>query len=189
MHPELIHMHWLNEPEWGMEGEVLWVKTRKDTDYWQRTHYGFRRDNAHAFVQEVPGNFRLRARLRFYPTAQYDQCGLLLRADENCWFKCSVEYETPHESRLGSVLTNHGYSDWATQDIASEVNEMSYDIQVKDSDIIVQYSYDGAAYHQMRIAHLEHHQKPLLAGIYGCSPVGDGFRFEVQEFSIERQEV
>lgn len=180
-------MIWLNQPEWGFQGEVLWVKTFKDTDYWQRTHYGFQRDNAHALVQEVSGNFSMQARLRFTPTAQYDQCGLILRVDEHAWFKCSVEYENPQESRLGSVLTTAGYSDWATQDISSEIQAMSYQIQFKNSDLIASYSVDGSQYHQMRIAHLDSQFKPVLAGIYGCSPVGEGFRFELLEFSLEKE--
>lgn len=35
---------------------------------------------------------------------------------------------------------------------------------------------------QMRIAHLT--TSPLLAGIYGCSPTGNGFRFGVSELNI-----
>lgn len=182
----LAGMTWLHEPEWGYDGNRLWVQTRKDTDYWQRTHYGFRRDNAHALVQEMAGNFRLTARFQFAPNAQYDQCGLVLRADENCWFKCSVEFENSTESRLGSVVTNNGYSDWATQDIPSTIQEMSYDILVEGLDIVVQYSYDATAYHQMRIAHLAHHNNALLAGIYGCSPTGPGFRFALLALHIER---
>jgi hypothetical protein len=187
MKSTLRNMIWLYEPEWGYQGDTLWVKTFKDTDYWQRTHYGFQRDNAHALVQEVAGDFTLRARLRFAPTAQYDQCGLLLRIDENNWFKCSVEYETPHESRLGSVLTTHGYSDWATQDIPSDVREIWYTIEFTDSDLLASYSLDGAHFHQMRLAHLDAQLKPVLAGIYGCSPTGDGFRFELLEFSLDRK--
>lgn len=186
MRTMLAGMTWLHEPTWGYDGERLWVQTQHDTDLWQRTHYGFRRDNAHALVQEVTGNFRLQAGFRFAPNAQYDQCGLCLRAHEDCWFKCSVEFENAQESRLGSVVTNHGYSDWATQDIASSIRAMFYEVLVKDADLVVQYSYDGHVYRQMRIAHLAHQSPTLLAGIYGCSPVGQGFRFEVLHFHLER---
>jgi len=177
-------MTWLNEPKWGWEADHLWVETRGDTDCWQRTHYGFSHDNAHALVCPVPGAFRMRARFRFAPNSQYDQCGLIVRADAHCWFKCSVEFEPDGESRLGSVVTNAGYSDWATQDIASGTREMSYEVLVKDRDIIVRHSLDGVDYRQMRIAHLAA-AGPLMAGVYGCSPAGRGFRFEVSDFRIE----
>ncbi|WP_245662995.1 DUF1349 domain-containing protein [Endozoicomonas arenosclerae] len=37
--------------------------------------------------------------------------------DSENWFKASIEYENQDYSRLGSVVTNFGYSDWATTDI------------------------------------------------------------------------
>ena len=37
------------------------------------------------------------------------------------WFKASIEYEDEKIQRLGSVVTNHGYSDWATTDISSNI--------------------------------------------------------------------
>ena len=180
-------MKWLHEPEWGVEDDVIRVRTQPDTDFWQRTHYGFRRDNAHALVEEASGDFRLHGHFRFFPTAQYDQCGLYLRVDEDNWFKCSVEFENPRHSRLGSVITRGGYSDWATQDIPSDVQAMAYRIDYVGGDLIASWSRDGGAWRQMRIAHLADEGKPVLAGFYGCSPTGKGFRFEVHEFGIERE--
>ncbi len=180
----VARMKWLRETRWGWNAEALWVQTEADTDYWQRTHYGFRRDNAHALVGPVTGDFRLRARFAFAPNAQYDQCGLLVRADAECWFKCSVEYETETLSRLGSVVTNAGYSDWATQDVSSATRTIWYEALVQGLDLTARYSLDGEVYRQMRVAHLAA-AGPLVAGIYGCSPTGGGFRFEVAELSIE----
>lgn len=178
-------MTWLNPPpEWGWSGDTLWVRTAGETDLWQRTHYGFRRDNAHALAAQVDADFRLAARFHFEPTAQYDQCGLVVRADADCWFKCSVEFENERSSRLGSVVTNHGWSDWATQDIPASVNRMSFEVVARDGDLLVRASPDGRAFEQMRIAHLVA-GKPWFAGIYGCSPTGTGFRFEVTEWVLE----
>lgn len=177
-------MQWLRKTEWGWCGDALWVQTQGDSDYWQKTHYGFRRDSGHALVRPMSGDCRLRARFHFDPNSQYDQCGLIVRSDENCWFKCSVEYETETMSRLGSVVTNEGYSDWATQDISSGIKDISYEVLVKDFDIIAAFSYDGESFRQMRVAHLAA-KGALMAGVYGCSPTGNGFRFEVSELSIE----
>jgi uncharacterized protein len=182
---DLSNMIWLNEPQWEYDGRVLTIHTAKETDFWQRTHYGFQRDNGHALLKEVTGPFHLRARFRFSPNAQYDQCGLLLREDENCWFKCSVEYEDERLSRLGSVLTNGGYSDWATQDISSAIREITYDVEFTHSDIVAQYSFDGVAFTQMRVGHLAARTNRLWVGLYGCSPVGDGFQFEVLDLIQE----
>lgn len=183
-------MKWMNEPPaWGTEKEYLWVETAPSTDLFQKTYYQFQRDNAHAYLREVSGNFTLSARFSFYPKQQYDQCGLLIRQDEHTWLKCSVEYEEKGDDKLGSVLTSFGYSDWATQDISSEINEMWYRLEMINGDVILTYSLDGTLYRQMRICHFHADgEKPVYAGIYGCSPEGKGFRFEVSELSITGRE-
>ncbi len=38
---------WLNEPEEYHFDRGLILKTEPNTDFWQRTHYGFERDNGH----------------------------------------------------------------------------------------------------------------------------------------------
>lgn len=187
MYALVQRMRWLEEPEWGFAGDGFWVRTRPNTDYWQRTHYGFRRDNAHALVLPVPSRFRLSARFQFEPRARYDQCGLLVRGDADCWFKCAVEFEPDAPSRLGSVVTNAGYSDWATQDVPSSFRSVAYDLDFQEGDLVAQWSEDGREYRQMRVAHLAT-SGPLLAGIYGCSPTGDGFRFEVSELRLDPAE-
>jgi regulation of enolase protein 1 (concanavalin A-like superfamily) len=180
-------MTWLHEPLWGAGENSLWVETESGTDFWQRTHYGFQRDNAHALLKPVYGAFTLRAAFRFFPNAQYDQCGLYLRIDENNWFKCSVEYEDGKQSRLGSVLTRGGYSDWATQDIPADLQDIVYRVEFEHDDLMAAWSIDGADWRQMRVAHLDTAGATVSAGIYGCSPTGPGFRFEVRDFVIERR--
>lgn len=177
-------MTWLHEPRWGMAGDRLWVETAPGTDFWQRTHYGFQRDNGHALLRPVVGDFSLSARFAFSPVAQYDQCGLYLRIDEENWFKCSVEYEDGTESRLGSVLTRGGYSDWASQDIPADIVEVAYRVDVEGGGLVASWSAGGGAWRQMRVGHLAAPGAVVHAGLYGCSPTGPGFRFEVGDFSV-----
>ena len=47
----------------------------------------------------------------------FDQCGVVMYLDSENWLKASIEYENERFQRLGSVVTNLGYSDWATTDI------------------------------------------------------------------------
>jgi regulation of enolase protein 1 (concanavalin A-like superfamily) len=108
----------------------------------------------------------------------------LIRENADCRFKCSAEYENETVSRLGSVLTNAGYSDWATQDISSRIKEMSYEVEFSNRDLIARFSPGGADFKQMRIGHLQSHARILQVGIYGCSPVGEGFTFDVIDLQI-----
>ena len=175
---------WLYEPAcWSLDS-VLEITTERDTDYWQRTHYGFRRDNGHFFYTNLATDFSLAAAFTFQPAAQYDQCGLMIRADSDTWIKCSAEYETPAFSRLGSVVTNLGFSDWATQDIPGTINAMHYKVDRRGDDFRLSWSTERRDWHQMRIAHLHQCPQELQVGIYACSPVGPGFICRVEDLVI-----
>lgn len=179
------HFQWLHEPPRWQLADALELTTAPDSDYWQRTHYGFRRDNGHFFSTPVRGNFVLSARFTNAPNAQYDQCGLLVRADSESWVKCSAEYETARHSRLGSVVTNLGYSDWSTQDIAGAVTDLWYRLRREGDDVFIDWSEDGVDWRQMRVAHLHQCPAELLVGVYACSPTGPGFDCRVSNLVIE----
>jgi regulation of enolase protein 1 (concanavalin A-like superfamily) len=180
----LAGFRWLNEPaNWRLD-DALEIRTDPDTDYWQRTHYGFRRDNGHFFHTELTGDFTMTARFTFEPTAQYDQCGLMCRVDEDRWVKCAAEYETAEFAHLGSVVTNLGYSDWATQELPATARDLRYRLDRRGSDFRLSWSTGGRPWQQMRIFHLHNCPETLLAGILACSPTGPGFDCRVRELSI-----
>jgi regulation of enolase protein 1 (concanavalin A-like superfamily) len=176
---------WLHEPPHWQLGDALELTTAPDTDYWQRTHYGVQRDNGHFFFTRLRGGFVLSARFTSEPNAQYDQCGLLVRASSDTWVKCSTEYETASLSRLGSVVTNRGYSDWATQDIAGVLADLWYRLRREGDDVFIDWSADGDDWRQMRVAHLHDCPAELQVGVYACSPTGPGFTCRVTDLVIE----
>ncbi len=109
---------WINQPaRYGVDADRVEIVTDPGTDFWQRSYYGFRNDNAPALLLESAENFTFTVRASFDYRNQFDQCGVVIYLDSENWFKASIEYETPTLSRLGSVVTNLGYSDWATTDI------------------------------------------------------------------------
>src|SRR5438128_292054 len=81
--------HWSVDPGAGR----LRVQPDAETDYWQRTHYGFTIDNGHFLYLEVGGGFVMTTHASFQPAHQYDQAGLMVRLSADCWLKTSVEYE------------------------------------------------------------------------------------------------
>lgn len=170
---------WLNEPPKYSFSEGLIIQTKPHTDFWQRTHYGFRRDDGHCYLTEMTGDFSFMAHLTFDSKMLYDQCGIILRTDDNNWVKASVEYENEHISRLGSVVTNLGYSDWATTDISTEVNSMWYKFNKKGQDVLIESSADGLKWKQMRILHLHKDSKKVKVGIYACRPLNSSFECKV----------
>ena len=181
---KLAQFRWSHEPAAWHLAQTLDITTRPDTDYWQRTHYGFRRDNGHFFFVPLLGDFTLTAQVAFEATAQYDQCGVMCRAGAESWIKASVEYE-PHEPcRLGSVVTNLGYSDWATQDVDPGLKEVRYRLSRRDADFRVEAAIGDGAWQQLRIAHLHGCPQEIEVGVYACSPVGHGFQCKVLDLTL-----
>lgn len=167
---------WYNSPKQCKTGNGLEVTTDPDTDFWQRTHYDFCKDDGHALLTKSKSDFTLTTHCHYYPNAQYDQCGLLIRENTENWVKVSVEYENNIISRLGSVVTNLGFSDWATQDILSSIQEKWLRLHKLGNDVLIEHSDDGFRWKQIRIAHLHHNNREMKIGVYACSPKGKGFR-------------
>jgi uncharacterized protein len=173
------------EPERGR----LIVEPAGGTDFWQRTHYGFRADNGHFLRLSVSGNFVLTTQLTAAPRHQYDQAGLMLRLSPDCWLKTSIEHE-PDETfdRLGAVVTNHGYSDWSTQPVGKDRTSVWFRLRAESLAVIVEASFDGHDFQQLRVAHLAERrpETPVEAGLYCCSPKAAGYRAEFHFLELER---
>jgi regulation of enolase protein 1 (concanavalin A-like superfamily) len=175
---------WFNEPDEYYFDDGLNIITNPETDFWQGTHYGFRRDDGHCLLTKMTEDFSLKTQVHFEAKAQYDQCGLFARLNRNNWIKCSVELENKKLSRLGSVVTNLGFSDWATQDISADIKTIFYRMSKENEDFLLEYSFDDKKWIQMRIAHLHEYRESVDVGLYACSPVGKGFRSNFKYLEI-----
>lgn len=125
----LEKMTWERRPEsYKIDGGRLEVVTSPHTDLWQRTYYHFRNDNAPVFQMETDEKFfSFIVKCGFAESRRrFDQCGIVIYLDSENWLKASVEYENESFRHLGSVVTNHGYSDWATTAVPASVNTMWY---------------------------------------------------------------
>ena len=193
--------HWLNKPEkYELTQELVSITTEPNTDFWQRSYYGFKNDNAPALQIDTDQNFTFTTRACFDYKARFDQCGLVIYLDSDNWFKVSIEYENQAFSRLGSVVTNLGYSDWATTDI-SLPNHIWYRLSRRGPDFLIESSLDGEAYKQMRIFHLhklgetteemgkcnppQPAKNKVSFGVYACSPQNSSFTATFLEMKLE----
>lgn len=174
-------LHWRNPPpDYALTANGLTLATAAETDYWQRTHYGFQVDNGHHLATPLTGDFILSTKVVAAPKHQYDQAGLLVWYSAECWLKTAVEFEPDQPSRLGAVVTNHGWSDWSTQDLPSQYGAAWFRIVSKGPDYTV-YAGTGdpadaqpAMWSQIRLAHLHGGGTPK-GGVYACSPKAAGF--------------
>ena len=172
-------LFWTRKPEIvTVAQETAEIVTEPHTDLWQRTSYGFRNDNAPVLQMTTDEKFfSFVVKTEFAESHhRFDQCGIAVYLDSENWLKASIEYENEKFQRLGSVVTNHGYSDWATTDIPAGVKEMWYRLSRRESDYCVECSEDGIHFHQMRICHLWEGSGEIAFGIYACSPEESSFR-------------
>ncbi len=177
---------WLNEPTTKtVSPEKVTINTQPVTDFWQRTYYGFRNDNAPALLLPIDERyFSFTVKTRFNSKKMFDQCGVIIYQDSDNWFKASIEYQNENYSQLGSVVTNNGYSDWATTDITSDYQEMYYRLSRRESDFLIENSLDGVKFKQMRIFHLFKGGDRINLGVYACSPLDSSFTAEFEGMAI-----
>ena len=176
---DMSAFHWTREPEqYSIREDRIEIVTRPHTDLWQRTYYHFRNDSAPVLQMETEEKyFSFVVRTDFSGSARrFDQCGVVLYLDGENWLKGSVEYENERYQHLGSVVTNHGYSDWATTEIDASVNTMWYRLSRREDDYRIECSTDGVTFRQMRVCHLHEGGGKVSFGVYACSPEDSSFR-------------
>lgn len=170
-------LKYFNSPSVAVVNNTLEFITEPNTDLWQNTYYGFQHDNA-PFVQIniCKKYFSFTIKVKYLSEKRFDQAGIILYLDSNNWLKASVEYENSDISRLGSVVTNNGFSDWATVDISSNIKEMYYRLSRREKDFCIENSLDGINFKQMRICHLDKANNEISIGVYACSPENSSFK-------------
>lgn len=120
---------WTREPDdYTLTDDKIEIITQPGTDLWQRTYYHFRNDNAPVLQIETEEKFfSFIVKTDFKESHhRFDQCGVVMYLDSENWLKGSIEYENDNFQHLGSVVTNNGYSDWATTEIDAEIKSMWY---------------------------------------------------------------
>ncbi len=168
---------WTREPAAvTLTDEKIEIVTKPHTDLWQRTYYHFRNDNAPVFQMETEEKFfSFTVRTAFDSKHRFDQCGIVLYLDSDNWLKASIEYENEQFQHLGSVVTNLGYSDWATTAIDASIKSMWYRLSRREDDYRIECSTDGVNFSQLRVCHLHRGGEKIRFGIYACSPEDSSF--------------
>lgn len=176
---DLTKFQWTREPKCSkMADDKVEIVTRPYTDLWQRTYYHFRNDNAPVFQMETEEKyFSFTVRTEFGQSHhRFDQCGIVMYLDSENWLKGSVEYENEEYQHLGSVVTNGGYSDWATTAISADEKIMWYRFSRREDDYCIECSRDGETFSQMRICHMHKGDGKIRFGVYACSPENSSFK-------------
>ena len=172
-------LNWTREPaSFRITPEEVEIVTRPHTDLWQRTYYHFRNDNAPVLQMETEEKyFSFVVKTDFADSHhRFDQCGIVMYLDSENWLKASIEYENEEYQHLGSVVTNGGWSDWATTEISAHIKSMWYRLSRREDDFCLECSEDGQRFRQMRVCHLHKADGAVRFGLYACSPEESSFR-------------
>ncbi len=174
---DVKQLFWTREPRaCALSQERIEIATHPHTDLWQRTYYHFRNDNAPVLQMHTDERFfSFVVKTEFDGKHRFDQCGVVVYLDSENWLKASVEYENERFQHLGSVVTNGGYSDWATTEIDASARCMWYRLSRREDDFCIECSPDGARFSQMRVCHLAQATGRIAFGVYACSPEDSSF--------------
>lgn len=175
---DVTRLHWTREPEkYLITPDKIQIVTQPHTDLWQRTYYHFRNDSAPVLQMTTDEPFfSFVVKTEFADSHhRFDQCGVVVYLDSENWLKGSIEYENQEFQHLGSVVTNHGWSDWATTQIPAGVKSMWYRLSRREDDFCIECSQDGRVFRQMRVCHLHEGKGSVSFGIYACSPEDSSF--------------
>ena len=175
---DITKLEWTREPlSYDITDGKIEIVTKPHTDLWQRTYYHFRNDNAPVLQMRTSEKyFSFVVKTEFDSKRRFDQCGVVMYLDSENWLKASIEYENEKYQHLGSVVTNNGYSDWATAEIAVSVKSMWYCLSRREDDFCIECSDDGINFSQMRICHMWNVSDEISFGVYACSPEDSSFK-------------
>ncbi len=170
-------LFWIREPQtYTITANKIQITTAPHTDLWQRTYYHFQNDNAPVLQTTTAEKFfSFVVKTEFDSSHRFDQCGVVVYLDSENWLKASIEYENELIQHLGSVVTNSGYSDWATTEIDADIKSMWYRLSRRNNDFCIENSSDGKIFKQMRICHMHQATDKINFGIYACSPEASSF--------------
>ncbi len=171
-------LEWTRKPDsFTVKEDLIEIITKPNTDLWQRTYYHFINDNAPVFQMKTKEKyFSFVVKTEFESKRRFDQCGIVMYLNSENWLKASIEYENDSFQHLGSVVTNHGYSDWATTAIDASIKSMWYRLSRREDDFRVECSEDGVNFTQIRVCHMWEAADEISFGVYACSPEESSFK-------------
>lgn len=168
---------WTNHPSSIKEQDgSLTVEAQAQSDYWQKTYYGFERSSGHALLDVWPLDRAIEVGfLTGSFVEKYDQAGLMMYLDNQNWIKAGVEMNdgVPH---IGAVVTK-GHSDWSLFPVPDWAGrKITIRASYFEGAIIIRAKADEGAWQTIRVSEFpKQDNQTLQAGPFICSPERAGF--------------
>ncbi|WP_254070860.1 DUF1349 domain-containing protein [Pedobacter sp. L105] len=176
-------MKWFNQPiKWEGNAGKLTFTVDPNTDYWQVTHYGFKRDNGPFYYQEMEGNFEASVKITGNYKELFHQAGLMIRIDEKNWIKSGIEYVNGVQN-VSAVVTRE-VSDWSVVPRHDSPPSVWLKLLRKGDYVEIKYSFDQKNYDMLRLAYFPPGVKVQI-GVVAAAPGKQSFPVTFEDFKVE----
>lgn len=183
MGQSLEKMNWENEPEkWEIVSPTeLTMDVTPISDVWAVTQ-GFTVDDAPFYYGIRGGEFEVKVKVSGVFKSNYDQAGLMIKADHKNWVKCGFEF-VKGETKLSTVVAREA-SDWSILELKENTKSIWLKAVRRLNTIYITYSYDDKEYKMVRTFFMPDNT-PLKVGVMGASPEGNGFVAKFEHFKVK----
>lgn len=164
---------WTTPPErHEIKDDGLYVTARKHSDAWRITSYGFIHDSEHALLAPFEQHSAVEVSFRLNFSAQFDQAGVFIRADETTWIKAGIEWSDGQES-VGAVVTR-GISDWSLSPTPGwDGRLVTMRASRSGNAVTIRARVDEEPWRLVRVAPLDP-DAVVSAGPFCCAPTRSG---------------
>ena len=174
-------MDWYNAPsQWAAQDGTVTMHSEPTTDFWRLA--GVARDNGHFYFQRQSGDFLIESKVSGLYNAQYDQAGLMVRADGAYWIKCGIEFFNGVQQ--ASAVVTREYSDWSITPLPSNPTSLWLRMKRQGTVIEIEYALDGKHYQLLRQAYFSA-AETMDVGLMCASPEGSGFPITFEDVTIQ----
>jgi uncharacterized protein len=164
---------WTTAPERvETHGSDLVVTARRGSDAWRTTAHGYVTDSAHALLRPLREGEAVDVEFEAPLTRQFDQAGLVLRADAAHWIKAGLEF-ADGLLQLGVVVTRDT-SDWSSAPVPEWAGRRATVSASRTGDaVLIRARVDDEPFRLIRVAWVDP-SLALGAGPYVAAPTRDG---------------
>jgi len=173
---------WLNPPVSAEKtSEGFLVTAKENSDFWQKTSYGFIHLDGHALLNEFPQDSAIEVSWKLDYAEQFDQAGLIAYSDDENWIKAGIEFADGFP-QLGAVVTREK-SDWSVARVPEWMNK---EVQLRFSrsgDALTIRAKCEDGWRLVRLAPLD----PKIywrVGLFCASPTRSGLKVLFTSLSI-----
>jgi regulation of enolase protein 1 (concanavalin A-like superfamily) len=177
-------LQWFNQPKkFTGNAQKLTFTVEPGTDFWQVTHYGFKRDNGPFTFVETEGDFEVSVKVTGSYTELFHQAGLMIRIDEKNWIKTGIEF-VDGKQNVSAVVTRE-VSDWSVIPRNNSPKSVWLKLLRKGDYAEIKYSFDGKNFEMLRLAYFPPNVK-VQVGMVAAAPGKVSFPVTFENFEVKK---